>query len=71
MDASVIGWIVAAGSAAGASLLVRAQAKSAAEDRRQAQAELAALRERAERLAPDAGRAIELSGRVGQLEAQG
>ena len=71
MDSGVIGWMVAAGSAAGALLLVRAQAKAAAEERRQAQAELAALRERADRLAPDAGRALELGSRVEQLQAQG
>ena len=71
MDSGLIGWVVAAGTAAGSLVLLRAQAKSAAEERRQAQAELAALRERAERLAPDAGRAMELANRVEQLQGQG
>ena len=71
MDAGVIGWVVAAGTAAGAFGLVRAAAQRAERERAEAAAELATLRERAQQLAPEAGRAAELSGRVGQLEAQG
>jgi DNA recombination protein RmuC len=71
MDAGSIGWVVAAGTAAGALGLLHAAGKRAERERMQAQAELAALRERAQQLAPEAGRAAELSGRVGQLEAQG
>src|SRR6478735_6151010 len=71
MDAGSIGWVVAAGTAAGAFGLLHAAGKRAERERMQAQAELAALRERAQQLAPEAGRASELSGRVGQLEVQG
>ena len=71
MDAGVIGWVVAGGTAAGAVAWVRAVARRAEVERAQAQAELAALRERAQQLAPEAGRAAELSGRVGALEARG
>ena len=71
MDAGTIGWVVAAGTAVGAFGLLRAAALRAERERSQAQAELAALRQRAHELAPEAGRAAELSGRVGQLEAQG
>ena len=63
--------MVAAGTAIGAVAYAGAQARRAAEERRAAQAELSALRGRAERLAPDAGRAVELSARVAQMEAQG
>jgi len=71
MDAGSIGWVVAAGTALGAFGYAHAVSGRAARERTEAQAELAALRERAQQLAPEAGRASELSGRVGQLEAQG
>ena len=71
MDAGVIGWMVAAGTAAGAVGLLHAAARRSERERAAAQAELALLREQARQLAPEAGRASELASRVGQLEAQG
>jgi DNA recombination protein RmuC len=71
MDAGSIGWVVAAGTAAGGFALLRAQQLRAEKERREAQAELSSLRERAQQLAPEAGRAAELSSRVGSLEARG
>jgi DNA recombination protein RmuC len=71
MDAGSIGWGVAAVTAVAAVAFARAAAVRAAQERREAASELAVLRERAQRLAPEAGRAIELGSRVIQLEAQG
>jgi DNA recombination protein RmuC len=70
MDVGMIAWVVVAGAAAGSVAYAAAVSRRSSAERRAAQVELAALRERAERLAPDAGRAGELTGRVGQLEAQ-
>jgi DNA recombination protein RmuC len=71
MDAGMLGWGVAGATGLAWAISAHFARQRREAERSAAKAEVDALRQRAEQLAPEAGRAGELASRVEQLQAQG